>query len=165
MALEFSRISTESESVTVAELAREIWTEYYTPIIGESQVRYMLDTIQSESSVRAQMSEGYEYYLVRTEGELAGYFSIQLRDEHMLFLSKIYLLKGQRRKGLGRACLTFIIDRAKALGARTITLTVNKNNIESYTAYEKLGFKRSRALVADIGGSFVMDDWEYELAI
>jgi hypothetical protein len=28
---------------TVAALAREIWTEHFTPIIGESQVKYVLD--------------------------------------------------------------------------------------------------------------------------
>jgi len=42
-------------------LAREIWTDHYVPIIGQAQVDYMLDTFQREEAIAAQLAGGYEY--------------------------------------------------------------------------------------------------------
>ena len=48
------------------------------------------------------------------------------------------------------------------MGFDSIELNVNKNN-ETTGIYEKLGFKRIRSEVIDIGKGFVMDDYVYEL--
>ena len=36
----------------IAGLARQIWTEHYTPIIGAAQVEYMLGRFQSQSAIK-----------------------------------------------------------------------------------------------------------------
>ncbi|MDD3441568.1 MAG: GNAT family N-acetyltransferase, partial [Kiritimatiellae bacterium] len=45
------------------------------------------------------------------------------------------------------------------LGCRELWLTVNKHNTGSIAFYERMGFRKTGALVTDIGHGFVMDDW------
>ena len=156
---DFVRVTNPDEINAVAVLAKEVWSEYYTPIIGESQVNYMIDKFQSAEAITAQINqENYEYYLIFQSLEPAGYIGIQQTGEE-LFLSKFYIQKEKRGNGLGRRAFGFIVDRAKELGSKFITLTVNKNNTSSITAYEKLGFRNEGPVVADIGNGYIMDDY------
>ena len=78
-----------------------------------------------------------------------------------LYLSKFYLHKDYRGRGLSRQMLSFVEQQARKAGADAITLNVNKYNSAVY-AYEKLGFHRIRDEVNDIGHGYVMDDYVYE---
>lgn len=84
----------------LAALAKPIWTDHFTPIIGAEQTAYMIEKFQSAPAMRAQMAnEGYHYYFFLYDGQKAGYTGIR-RDGDSLFLSKIYVEKSFRRKGL-----------------------------------------------------------------
>lgn len=146
------------------ELAAEIWTEHYTPIIGSAQVSYMLDKFQNAKAIAKQIADGAEYFLMQEDKKAVGYFSYQKRDG-ALFLSKIYLLKDARGKGFGKQAMNFIAEKAKNKGLKSIALTVNKYNYNSIKAYEKMGFVTLRELVADIGEGYVMDDYWMELSV
>ena len=141
-------------------IARQIWTEHYSPIIGIKQVNYMLDKFQSKEAMKRQMMQGYQYYAVLIEDLLIGYFSVQLR-ESSLFLSKAYLLKDYRGKGIFSTMMSFIEHLGNELGANQIELTVNKYNSGSHKVYEAKGFIREEEAVFDIGNGYVMDDYIY----
>jgi ribosomal protein S18 acetylase RimI-like enzyme len=51
-----------------------------------------------------------------------------------------------------------LVQCCLAAQKRRIWLTVNKNNTQSIEAYKKMMFYKTRSLVTDIGGGFVMDD-------
>ncbi len=143
----------------VAKLAYEIWNEHYTPIIGQNQVSYMIDKFQSFDAVSAQIKgNDYEYYIINHAFEPSGYIGIKPSGDE-LFLSKFYIVSTKRGKGLGKKGFEFIISRAKDLGLKTISLTVNKENTNSIKAYAKMGFKNFGPIVADIGEGFIMDDF------
>jgi len=152
-------VFTEKQIEAVASLARAIWTEHYTPIIGRAQVDYMVDKFQSCRAVAQQIHDGYRYFLIEDADRYVGYMGIQPKGNE-LFLSKIYVEALLRGKGFGRKCLAFIEDVARNDGFGTITLTVNKNNANSIAAYERWGFAKIEAVVQDIGGGFVMDDYK-----
>ena len=82
-----------------------------------------------------------------------------------LFLSKFYILASSRGKGAGSASVVFLTKRASELKATVISLTVNKNNSNTLRAYEKMGFRTIKSVVADIGNGFVMDDYVMQLAV
>lgn len=148
------------ESVKIVEkLADDIWREHYTPIIGEDQVNYMLEKFQSFSAIETQIKEGAYYYLVYYMDSPVGYFSYYLQD-NTLFLSKIYVDSKLRGTGLGRFSIDFIEQQAKERELDSITLTVNKNNSNTISAYKKMGFEIEEAIVMDIGNGFVMDDYK-----
>ena len=141
----------------VAALAREIWTQHYTPIIGAAQVAYMLERFQSVEAIAQQIEiEGYEYYLEPEAGYLA---LVPDADNRRMQLSKLYVREDRRGQGLGRILVEWATTRSAQLGCRELWLTVNKNNAGSIAFYERLGFAKTGPLVTDIGGGFVMDDW------
>ena len=159
--IEISLATQKNDFQCIEDLGKIIWKEHYTPIIGEKQVAYMLNKFQSVAAIENQISVGFEYFTIRFVNELVGYFSV-LKKEDALFLSKIYILKESRGKGIGKKTMHFLETTAKHLGYQTLSLTVNKNNIETIKAYEKMGFKHKRDLVIDIGNGFVMDDYILE---
>lgn len=148
----------------IEALAREIWEEHYTPIIGANQVAYMLDKFQSAEAMQAQLEEGYEYYSLFEGGQLIGYLAFK-EEAIGLFLSKIYIHSAQRGKGLGRAAMNFVKAEVEKRGIAQIRLTVNKYNHNSIATYLRLGFIKTRELVMDIGEGYVMDDYEMILDV
>ena len=142
----------------VEELAIQIWTQHYTPIIGIDQVRYMLKKFQSSEAIARQISEGMDYYLLNFEKEAVGYLAFK-KDDEDLFLSKIYVLAGMRGKGIGSHAMHFLSTVGEEMGLQNLSLTVNKNNSNSIKAYEKLGFVNLGPVETDIGNGFIMDDY------
>tara|TARA_R110002049_G_scaffold304526_3_gene499867 strand:+ start:5334 stop:5858 length:525 start_codon:yes stop_codon:yes gene_type:complete len=143
----------------IERLADTIWRKHYIPIVGKPQIDYMLDKFQSVKAMEEQVATGYEYYTVFYEELPVGYMSVKPESEYF-FLSKIYVLSAYRGKGIGKTMMLFIEEKAKTYNLNKIRLTVNKYNINSIKAYEKMGFKNVRELVQDIGNGFVMDDFE-----
>ncbi len=160
----FLEVDNDNLIEKTAGLAAEIWTEHYLPIIGPEQVKYMLDKFQSAAAIAGQIHKGYRYFLIEDEMDYVGYFAARF-DNDALFLSKFYVKKSCRGKGLGRATFNFIEKLAMDNGLELITLTVNKRNKDSIKVYKKLGFIIAEKVVTDIGNGFVMDDYKMEKQI
>lgn len=156
----FSLISTDRDFDKLANLAEEIWHEHYSDILSFEQIAYMLESFQSKSAFRKQTGDGYEYYFINDNSKNAGYIGLQ-KCPGYLFLSKLYIKKESRGKGLGRKAIDFAIQKAKETGYDRVVLTVNKENTGSVAVYEKLGFKKTDSIVTDIGAGFVMNDYIY----
>lgn len=148
----------------VAALAKVIWTEHYTPIIGANQVTYMLENFQSSETIWQAIKNEHIYWLIEEEQKDIGYVSYQL-EANTLFLSKLYLKKSARGKKYGRKLLQYLVKIASEKKKETITLTVNKYNHHSIAAYQAMGFKKIREQVAEIGQGYVMDDYVLELEV
>ena len=163
---DFVPVTTPEQLEAVASLARDIWYEFYVPLIGRAQVDYMVAKFQTAAAMQAQIDQGYEYFLVRRQdasGVAAdiGYCAIQEQPGRVMFLSKFYLHHAARGSGTGRRCMEFIEGLARRRGLSLLWLTVNKGN-PSVQAYQRLGFRIAADLVMDIGGGFVMDDYRME---
>ena len=154
----FKQATDPGDFARIAQMADIIWREHYTPIIGKAQVDYMLEHFQSAQAISRQVSEKMSYFIIKKEDLPIGYLAIQKRGPE-LFLSKIYLLSEYRGQGHGKAAMEFIVEKSLDYNCDRIALTVNKNNHRSIKAYSKMGFENTGALVTDIGGGFVMDDY------
>jgi ribosomal protein S18 acetylase RimI-like enzyme len=152
--VEFVPVRSGEDIRCVVHLANIVWPQHYDSIIGNDQVVYMLDKLQSEDAIEAQISDGVEYFLIRDAGEDAGYLSYS-NGEQELFLSKIYVLASYQGRGLGKSAINFIKTHA---GSKQIALTVNKHNSDSIAFYQRIGFDITGEVVIDIGGGYVMDD-------
>ena len=138
----------------LAELASEIWHEYWPCILTSEQIDYMVDKFQSENAIINQIeNENYTYYFLKVDGNVAGYTGVSNRGDY-LFLSKLYIKKEFRHKGYGKKAF----EEIKKLGFNRIQLTVNKYNKNTIDAYLKYGFKIINKAVTDIGNGFVMAD-------
>lgn len=159
--ISITTVQHQMDILTVEQLASIIWKEHYTAIIGAEQVAYMLREFQSVDAIQQQLKQGFHYYLVYSNQDAVGYCSIQQRDS-VMFLSKLYVLESYRGLGIGKRVLEFIVNKAKESRCSSISLTVNKYNYQSIKAYQQLGFTIVDEIVADIGGSYVMDDYVME---
>ena len=149
----------------LAKLTSEIWHEYWTCILSDEQIDYMVDKFQSEVAITNQINnENYIYFYILYNNQKAGYIGLSDKKEY-LFLSKLYIKKEFRHKGIGTEAFNFIKDYASKNNFNKIQLTVNKYNENTINAYIKWGFKTIDSVVTDIGNNFVMDDYimEYKM--
>ncbi|MGN0165940.1 MAG: GNAT family N-acetyltransferase [Lachnospiraceae bacterium] len=162
----YRRIKPEDEQGIreLAALAEEIWREHYDPLLGVEQNCYMIEKFQSEKAIKEQFEHDYIYYMVCTdEGQGIGFMGYYLREED-LYLSKFYLHKDYRGRGISREMMAFIRERTIEAGFSSFELNVNKYN-DAVAAYEHLGLTRIRSEVIDIGQGYVMDDYVYRYEI
>ena len=149
---------------TLSHLACDIWNQHFVPIIGQAQVDYMLDKFLSPKALCAQLSSGYEYYLISCDNTLVGFTGIH--DENgSLFLSKLYVHISQRGKGIASWTFHQLVQICKTRNLDKIWLTCNRHNTNTLAIYDHLGFKIVREEAADIGNGFVMDDYILEYKI
>lgn len=93
---------------------------------------------------------------------VVGYTGGHVEDDGRFFISKIYLLKDHRGKGLCSETIRFYDTLCRDRGLRAMYLTVNKHNEMGIRAYKAKGFETIDAVETDIGEGFVMDDYIME---
>lgn len=150
---------TESADINALSLlAKEIWTECYSEILPQGQVEYMTDKYLSPTAISQQIeNEDYEYCFLESDGAVAGFTAFKT-DEVSLFLSKLYVKKEYREKGLASFVMKSLEERCIKDKLSYIWLTVNVNNHTAINAYKKKGFVIFKDECTDIGGGYVMDD-------
>lgn len=148
----------------VAKVAKVVWREANTSFCTPEQVEYMIEMFQSESAIESQLMHGYRYFVVEEDGEILAYFGVQPQGER-LFLSKFYILKENRGRGIFSLGLECMCEICREQELDTIYLTVNRNNKHACEVYLHKGFKIAAEEVNQIGCGFVMDDYimEYDV--
>ena len=157
--MHFVLVHNKQQAAQAAQLAKEIWEEYYRDIITREQITYMIETFQSPEAIENQIQDGMKYYLAVEGDEEIGYLAYAEETDNSLFLSKIYIKKDFRNRGKGREMFAFILGQARERELKTVRLTVNKNNTASIEKYLKIGFSIADSVVKDIGNGFYMDDY------
>lgn len=159
-------VTTDADVERLAELAREIWFEYWPAHIGEAQTRYMVERFQTADAIRRDMAtSAYEYWFVLApdDGRVVGYTGGHVEPRtNRFFISKIYLRACERGRHFASTVIAFYENLCQERGLGAMYLTVNKGNVLGIRAYEGNGFSTIDAVVTDIGEGFVMDDYIME---
>ena len=163
-ALAFEAAETDGQCARVRAVADAAWPLTYGELLPPGQIAYMLDWMYAPAAIREQSAAGTPFLLVRADGRDAGVLSLDLRPapDGSAELHKLYLRPEYWGRGIGALVLAEACERARAAGATSLWLRVNKRNERAQKAYRAAGFRRARALTTDIGGGFVMDDFVYE---
>jgi GNAT superfamily N-acetyltransferase len=153
--------ATEADLPAIARLADLIWRAHYPGIITVEQIDYMLERMYGFETLQQEISElGIRFECLLADGQMIGFGAhgpterLQERKLH-----KLYLHPQWHGKGLGSRLLQHCEIEARRLNAQRMILTVNKRNTRAIAAYRRNGFTVLEAVVADIGGGFVMDDF------
>ena len=151
----------------MAALAREIWYDHYPGIITAAQIEYMLQQRYDPALVRAELARDDIWWdKLLVGGEMTAFASYFLTAEPgEMKLDKLYVRTRCQRRGYGGMLIARAADVARRRGCTRLTLAVNKNNRSAIAAYLKHGFRVADAVVKDIGGGFVMDDYIMEKAL
>jgi ribosomal protein S18 acetylase RimI-like enzyme len=145
----------------IAALARDIWQQHYTPMIGQAQVDYMLAQRYNKPRLIEELDRvGIWWDQLLVDGTRAGFASYHLTGvPGEMKLDKLYIHPAQQRRGLGGALITHVADQARAQHCDSLILAVNKQNSQAIAAYQKHGFVVRESVQVDIGQGFVMDDY------
>lgn len=140
-------------------LARDIWHEAYAGMITSEQIVYMLDLMYADLVITGEMAAGIIWEIIEYDALPCGFISYGLADNNNVKLSKLYVHRHARGKGIAQAALQRIIAYAQANRRTSVYLTVNKQNRRAVRAYQKNGFVIAESAVFDIGNGYVMDDY------
>lgn len=148
----------------VSALAREIWLAHYPGIIAHGQIEYMLAQRYDPRIIAAELGRGGLWWdKLTVGGSLAGFASYFLTEApREMKLDKLYVHERYRRRGYGGMLIARACVVARGHGCTRLTVAVNKRNREAIEAYRRHGFEVKDAVVKDIGGGHVMDDYVME---
>ena len=149
---------------TLRGLAERVWRTSYATMLSRAQIDYMLDLMYAPATIAAEMSRGVAWTIAELGGEPVGYLAHSF-EGLQAELHKLYLLPDRQGGGLGQEMLRHARDMATGAGTHVLRLRVNKTNARALRSYERAGFRIVDALVADIGGGFVMDDYVLSLPL
>jgi ribosomal protein S18 acetylase RimI-like enzyme len=124
----------------------------------------MLAQRYDPATIAAELSRRDVWWDTLSEdGRMVAFVScIALAAERALKVDKLYVRPDRQRMGYGGALLDRAWERAAQMGCSKLVLAVNKRNVNAIGAYRKHGFSIADAIVTDIGGGFVMDDYVME---
>jgi diamine N-acetyltransferase len=152
----------------VQRLAHEIWHRHYPGIITAEQIDYMLERGYARDALlplvapdgRGMAPADRGIALARIDGTPVGFVAWCPTGENAAMkLEKLYVLPEYHGKGIGRALIGHVVERARDTGCRSLTLNVNRSNIASVRAYQHCGFTIAASGDFPIGGGFVMEDF------
>lgn len=149
-------LTSERDIEVIQNLASEIWWKYYPPIIGYKQVQYMLDKFYSNESIKQQMNNCHQFYLIQNNHKNIGFISIEDKGRSRFFIHKFYILQKESGKGIGTKVFKTIIKKFKP---KEVRLTVNRQNYKAINFYFKNGFVIEKVADFDIGNGFYMNDF------
>jgi len=150
-----------NDAKDLSKMAWDIWMDYYPPIVVGDNIEYILNKFQTEDAIKQQIRNGHLYYYIMDGDEKAGYYSIHPEGDS-LYISKYYVAKEFRGKGLGSKAMDEILEKGRELGMKKAYLNVNRHNAPAISVYEHKGFVIVRANKIDIGDGYFMDDYLME---
>jgi len=94
----------------------------------------------SLGNFRDSLNAGYSCWVLEAQAATIGYCVMMLGvgEAHLLNLS---VAPACQRRGLGRAMLSHMLDRARECGAREMLLEVRPSNVAARELYAGMGFR------------------------
>ncbi len=155
------RLASLADVLTIQELAETTWWPVYQPIVGEEQVRYMLNEFYNFETITHQINTGSQTYLLLYEDDTPkGFaaFSQRKEDPTIYKLHKLYCLPAEQGKGYGKQLIKMVEDTVLSQGRNILELNVNRYN-KAKTFYEHLGFSVIYEEDIQIGDGYEMNDF------
>ena len=121
----------------IRKLAQRIWPAAYRNILLPEHIENMLASIYSEENLAEEMRSDHRFWIIYEENVPSGYASA-FKEEHTIWIKKLYVDLGNQRGGLGSALMQQAIRDLSP--ASEVKLLVNKNNIPAQNFYEHIGF-------------------------
>lgn len=150
----------------IRDLAERTWPHTFGEILKAEQIRYMLDWMYDEGTLREQVSCGHLFYVLKEFGRPLGFIGLEpnFPDADLLRIHKFYMLPEAQGKGHGRTLLNHAIDVAFDLGLKRLHLNVNRYN-KAIEFYKYTGFTVVGEEVIEIGKGYLMEDLIMELTL
>lgn len=127
----------------------------------------MLEMMYDLAVLESQLDKGHTFLLVEENGTELGFAGFEpfYAGSAKTKLHKIYLLPEAQGKGVGKALILDVAERARKARQTSLLLNVNQYNQKAIEFYGRMGFVEIYKEVVDIGSGYVMDDVVMELSL
>lgn len=149
----------------IRTLTMQVWPQTYTPILGDTQVQYMLNRFYAPEVLEQQMNSGQQFIICYADDQPSAFAAFEKMDPDTFKLHKIYILPEHQGKGIGKFIIRHIADHMSSIGANRLRLNVNRYNYPAIAFYNKAGFVNIGDEDIDIGNGYFMNDHILELTI
>ncbi len=144
---------------TIEQLAWEILPEHYAPFVPDVHTKFLVEKFQTVKALQQQIQNNFEYYLLSYSENIVGYVGIQIKKNSIL-LSKLYILKSHRKKGIGDVAMEFVIQRARKEKIKEIELIVNRKNYNTIEFYKKRGYIITEEQINTFENGHTVEDYK-----
>jgi ribosomal protein S18 acetylase RimI-like enzyme len=127
-----------STSFRLDELARIFATayeDYFVPfVVDEGAMRLMVEAFDFDLAASR---------VALVDGEPVGLANLGVRGDRS-WVGGVGVARAHRRAGIGRALMNALVDQARSLGLKYVTLEVMEQNEPAFRLYDELGFETTR---------------------
>ncbi|MGL5684020.1 MAG: GNAT family N-acetyltransferase [Marinifilaceae bacterium] len=158
--LQITQAST-TDIPTIMALATDIFPLTYRDILSKEQITYMMEWMYSAKNLHKQIAEdGHLYFIARMEGKPVGYVSIQMEENNLFHLQKLYILPMYQGLHCGSKLFQYAVNYIKHNYPRTrsLELNVNRNN-KALQFYLNMGLTIRCEVNVHIGNGYYMNDY------
>ena len=149
----------------VERVARATWPVAYAGIIPDEVQRRLLDTWYSPERLSQDLvAPGSTFLVAERSGDLVGFAQYVRRSAESVELTRIYVLPGGQRSGIGGRLLGTALAEFADEGLKRLTVAVEQENLVGRRFYEKMGFSEPRGLIHELHG-YSLKLVEYRRAI
>lgn len=139
-ALDFALLSlAELDTLVLVDHASFPWLWWNSPLEFQNYMR----------------AEGVYVYLARRAGEPIGYASFTMY-QGWSHLDRLAVVEKEQGKGYGAAQLVHALRAMETLGAGSVNLSTQENNVQSHRLYKGFGLKRARDVLS-LYGRYLQD--------
>jgi N-acetylglutamate synthase-like GNAT family acetyltransferase len=85
-------------------------------------------------------ARGEIYFIAYQADEPIACVATEYPSAEVAYLNRLAVLPAYRRQGIGKSLVGFVLDRARARGAKTVSIGVIGQHLALQDWYEKLGF-------------------------
>jgi GNAT superfamily N-acetyltransferase len=126
---------------------RDLFSEYLYGANARLNKEYGIDfdipamIEQDMAGLKKFMPPGGRLLLARWDGQVAGLACMRQLDDEMGEVKRMYVRPAMRRRGIGRALLSGLLDEARATGYRRVRLDSARYMVEAHALYRSFGFR------------------------
>lgn len=93
--------------------------------------------------VAGDFTRGVIYYLLADRGIPAACAAMEIADESTCYLERLAVLPNCRGRGMGRALVNHVFDRAAEAGRQSVSIGIIAEQDDLRSWYQNLGFART----------------------
>jgi len=129
-----SRTANQSDSETIKSILLNTFEEYKIDL-PDSYSFSDIDNIDN-----CYIGHGGEFIVLSMESKVIGFVGLRPIDSTRIELKRLYIVRGERGKGLGSCLLSMALNFSRDKGYRIIQLETSSKFKEAVTLYEKNDF-------------------------
>ena len=94
----------------------------------------------TEEWVQKDFDRGVTYFILSQNNLPVGCVALEKANDDLCYLERLAVLPEKRRKGSGRTLVDHVFSRARAMGAKEISIGIIAAQTELNQWYQKIGF-------------------------